>query len=170
MNILKVSRLLRSFPALLGLLLAGVWAHAQDFQSTTHGDWEVVCAEFGGERQCQMRQGLDLTSEEGSGRVLEVALSVLEDGARFMEIVLPLGLDVRPGIVLQVDSREEFNAPFLTCVQQGCVAGFLVSDEQFAAMRAGQVLRVGFRPFNADRVFVVESSLRGFTAASRELR
>jgi invasion protein IalB len=170
MNMLKASRFWLSFPSLLGLLLGGASVHAQEFQSTMHGDWEVVCAEFGGERQCQMRQGLDLTSEEGTGRVLELALSRLEDGSRLMEVVLPLGLDVRPGIVLQVDERDEFNAPFLTCVQQGCVAGFLVDDATFAAMRAGQLLRIGFRPFNADRVFVVEASLRGFTAASRELR
>lgn len=144
-------------------------------ERSQHQDWESVCVtvangEDTSERLCQIRQALDLETEQGTGRVLEVVLRVYDAQRHVMEIVLPVGLDLRAGIVLQVDDGQEVNAPFLTCLQQGCLVAMLVEAEMLAAMRRGRVMRVGFRPFNAEQVLVLEVSLRGFTAASRMLR
>lgn len=154
----------------LGFL--GISPVAAQPTTQTHGDWEVICQPSNGSTtHCQMMQALNISSEEGVTRAMEIAIVPDGDGNHFLEMMLfVFGLDLRPGVVMQVDEGAEFHAEFMTCVQQGCVAVRPLTDEQMAAMRAGRILRIGFRPIQSEQIFVMESSLMGFTAASRALR
>ena len=87
-----------------------------------------------------------------------------------MELVFPLAMDLRAGIALKIDGGPETQQPYATCVAQVCVVLVAVDDAFLAAMRAGALLHVGFRPFGVQRTLVLDVSLRGFTRASNELR
>ncbi len=131
-----------------------------------HGDWVTLCIEQPTKR-CQMVQTIDVENDQGKGRLLETAVQLAEDGTLIMQWLLPLGVDLRPGIVVKVDENAEFNASYLTCVQNGCVAVAPVDEARLAQFRAGTMAKLGFRAINNPQNLAVDISLKGFTAASR---
>lgn len=141
----------------------------QEPEVTTHQDWESLCWELDdGSEFCQMQQTLQVENQGEQGPYLRT--TIRREGERYvMELLLPLGVDLRPGIVMQVDEGEERNAGFVTCIQQGCVAATELTNEMFEEMRGGRELNVGFRPLQSEQVLVFDVSLMGFTAASNEL-
>lgn len=157
------------YPALIALFVMASTAFAQTPEITQYQDWVGICTEVQGQQRCEIQQTLDMENEQGSMRLLSATVNKLEDQL-IMQLLLPLGLDLRPGIAMQIDEAEEFTAPYLTCVQEGCLVAVLLDDARVSAMRAGQVARVGFRPFDTDQTLVVEMSLMGFTRASQSLK
>lgn len=161
MNIFRTS-------LLLTLFLSSV-AFAQTPQTTEYQDWVGICAEVQGQERCEIQQILDMENEQGNSRLLRATVSKMNNQL-IMQLLLPLGLDVRPGVVMQVDAGEEFGAPFLTCIQEGCLVAVPLDESRLAAMRAGSAIKVGFRPFNTDQTLVLEISLMGFTRASQTVK
>jgi invasion protein IalB len=86
-----------------------------------------------------------------------------------MVMYVPLGLDLRPGVLFQVDERLRREFPYQTCLPRGCrvVAG--LDSEMQEAMRAGNRYRVGVIALGADQIGVIEGSLTGFTAGLRAI-
>lgn len=144
-------------------------AFAQTPETTEYQDWMGICADVQGQQRCEIQQTLNMENEQGNTRLLRATVSKLENQL-ILQLLLPLGLDLRPGIVMQVDEGAEFTAPFLTCIQEGCLVAVPLDDTRLSAMRAGQVAKVGFRPFNTDQTLVVEMSLMGFTRASQSVK
>ena len=137
-------------------------------QKATHGKWEVICATLGGKEQCQAVQVLQMTGEgEAAATGRRLLRVVAQRGAQGMvfSFELPLGLDLRPGMVYQIDANAEAALPFLVCTPGGCVASTLLSDELRQQLRAGKQMKVGFRPLGSENVMVVEVSLDGVTKA-----
>ena len=161
MNMLRTS-------LLLTLFLSSV-AFAQTPQTTEYQDWVGICAEVQGQERCEIQQVLNMENEQGNTRLLRATVSKM-DSQLIMQLLLPLGLDVRPGVVMQIDEGEEFGVPFLTCVQEGCLVAVPLDERRLAAMRAGSAVKVGFRPFNTDQTLVLEISLMGFTRASQTVK
>ncbi|WP_063465792.1 invasion associated locus B family protein [Ectothiorhodospira sp. BSL-9] len=156
--------------AAMALLMLPWGASANEPTRTTHQDWQSVCLEVEGTERCQIQQTLEMDGAEGRGPAMQVNIRDMRDGTRIIEVLLPLGLDLRAGIVMQVDDGDEYNAPFLTCFEQGCLTARTLDPELEEAMRAGTNMRVGFRPFNSEQILVADVSLMGFTAASREIK
>lgn len=158
---------------LCGVLVSGMWMFhsvmAQEPVITEYQDWIGVCAEVAGQERCEIQQTLNVENEQGLSRLMRATVSLM-DGQRVMQFLLPLGLDLRPGIVMQIDEGEEFKSGFLTCVQEGCLVAFPLDDSRLQQMRAGKALKLGFRPFNTDQTLVIEASLMGFTRASNSIK
>jgi invasion protein IalB len=161
MNILRSSLLLTLFLSSVAL--------AQTPQTTEYQDWVGICAEVQGQERCEIQQVLNMENEQGNTRLLRATVSKM-DNQLIMQLLLPLGLDVRPGVVMQIDEGAEFGAPFLTCVQEGCLVALPLDEGRLTAMRAGSSVKVGFRPFNTDQTLVLEISLMGFTRASQTVK
>ncbi|WP_018937819.1 MULTISPECIES: invasion associated locus B family protein [unclassified Thioalkalivibrio] len=172
--------------ALLALLLAGLAAPgaAQDMgqpgqpqqpvqqepETTVYQDWEVACIDTPNGERCQMQQTLQIQDEQAQGLFLQATIR-REGDQHVIEVLVPLGVDLRPGIRMQVDDAgEEMDAGYVTCVQQGCVAGRELNDSQMSSLRGGQALTVAFRALHQEQPFVFDVSLMGFTDASNELR
>ncbi|WP_052063576.1 invasion associated locus B family protein [Nitrincola sp. A-D6] len=151
------------------LLFMSYGIFAQEPQTTEYQDWVGICADVQGQERCEIQQVLNMENEQGNTRLLRATVSKL-DNQLIMQLLLPLGLDVRPGVVMQVDEGVEFGAPFLTCVQEGCLVAVPLDDNRLTAFRSGSVVKVGFRPFNTDQTLVVELSLMGFTRASQTVK
>ncbi|WP_019594321.1 invasion associated locus B family protein [Thioalkalivibrio sp. ALM2T] len=174
------------FIALLALLLVGLAAPGtaqqmgqpgqpqqpvqQEPETTVYQDWEVACIDTSNGERCRMQQTLQIQDEQAQGLFLQA--TVRREGDRHViEVLVPLGVDLRPGIRMQVDDAgEELDAGYVTCVQQGCVAGRELNSQQMSALRGGQALTVAFRALHQEQPFVFDVSLMGFTNASNRLQ
>lgn len=136
---------------------------------TQHQDWGSVCFTRNGATRCDIQQVVTAEMPDGARLTLQVALAI-QDGTRMMELALPLAMDLRAGVVLKIDDGPEIPHRYATCIAQSCVVLLAVDDQMMAALRAGELMRVGFRPFGVDRTLVLDVSLLGFTRASERLR
>jgi len=139
--------------------------------------WSVVCGDAKNSQTCRMEQKLFAQKvvkgqQQTLGKVL--GLTVLYAGKKsrqpMLVMDLPLGVDLRPGMVLRVDNGKETTAPYLRCMKTGCLARLRLTPQMVAMMRKGLKLRVGFRPFGSAKTVVVDASLKGFTKAFARLR
>lgn len=161
---------------LLGaMILPSGQAHAQTAEAPA---WQLRCADTNDASTCTMNQELFLQQtvdgeRQTVGRLLNLTVVYLNAGGErvpFMSLQMPLGVDLRPGAVMRVDEESETPLEFLRCTEAGCDASARVTPELLAQLRAGNVLRVGFRPWGSEQVTAVEASLIGFTAAFGQLR
>lgn len=156
----------------LSLLISAPLALADDQPTqTTYKDWTRVCyAAPDSAKRCEAVQVISVTQNEQTQPILRATLSTTgADQGRFLEVALPLGMDLRAGIVMQIDEGEELVAAYTTCVPQGCAAVLPVNDSLFQAFQAGAGAKIGFRPFGTSQTQVIEMSLSGFTAASKDI-
>lgn len=126
----------------------------------THQDWQVVCEDTPTGESCFITQA---AVDEDGEPVMQISIGVI-DGERVMVIHLPLGLDLRPGILFQVGDGLQREFPFQTCLPNGCRVIARVDQEMLAALRGGTSFRVGVKTVESDRAAAIEGSLMGFTA------
>ena len=134
--------------------------------------WAVVCADANDARTCRMEQTLfvDKTVEgqqERLGQLLSLTVLYVGEEARrpLLVMKLPLGVDLRPGMVLRVDNHEEIKAPYLRCTNAGCEVQVELTAALVAQLKGGLKLQVGIRPFGSSQTVVIDASLEGFTRA-----
>ena len=134
--------------------------------AVSHKDWRVVCNV---QEQCVASQIISVKKDDQLQNVLSLTLVNGQDGNANLELKLPFGIDLRPGIVTRVDASDEEKFSFITCMPDGCIAVMPMTKARQAAFRKGAKLAVGFRPLGNEKVMVVEASLSGFTAATNEV-
>jgi invasion protein IalB len=135
-------------------------------------DWVVRCGQpaEGAPSACEMvQQRLD---EQGQ-TVLAIAVGkVPNTNDPGMLIILPLGIWLRPGVVLQVDGGEEVPVPVERCERRGCQVELLLEANVLTLLKAGTEANVLFQIYDENgepRVVGVPFSLLGFTAALNEI-
>lgn len=77
---------------------------------------------------------------------------------------LPLGLSIRTGVTLSVDTKEVAKLDFQTCDANGCYSGDTLGGELLQAMRAGKELAIGFQDLQKKSISI-RIDLAGFAAA-----
>lgn len=142
--------------------------------------WKRVCQDDAKIESCRIVQQLFLNKnvdgkKQTVGRVLSLAvlyLQVPQTGQRqpFMSIIMPLGVDLRAGAKIKVDKGEEISLRFLQCTKAGCAASIGLDAKLLDAMKAGNLLRVAFRPWGSKETAVLEASLAGFTKGINSLK
>ena len=133
-----------------------------------HQDWQSICELREEKTICQISQTLQREQDGQASFAMRITLSK-QDNKIFMEVVLPLGLDLPAGIAFQVDEGNEINLPFATCVAQGCAAGVVTEEAFLNQLRKGTIMRVAFRPFAQTQTSLLNVSLSGFTSAMKVL-
>ncbi len=141
--------------------------------------WKVICQDDSNPQTCRMSQNhyIQRTTKDGkkvAGKILGVTIIYLADkktGQRHphMSIQVPLGVDLRPGLIYRIDNGSQINLPFLRCTKSGCDAALQVSEELLEAMLGGTDMQIGFRGWGAQQVTVVKVTLIGFTKAFSSL-
>ena len=172
-------RLLSVFVLALPLWLSSQPAMAQSASNTSgssndsssmthnsHQDWQSFCELRKEKTICKISQTLQREKDGQVNFAMRITLSKLDDKT-FMEVALPLGLDLQAGIVLRVDENEEINLPFATCVAQGCAAVIVAEQEFLSKLRKGTVMKVAFRAFAQTQTSLLNVSLSGFTSAMK---
>ena len=136
------------------------------------GDWFLRC-EARGEGQgelCYLHQTLNYSKGNVSGKLLDIKIGALGEGKELYTIImLPLGLSLQSGAIVQADGGKSTPLTIQTCTNDGCRSVAPVSDDLLRGFRQGELLKVAFVPFGGTQTVVVEASLAGFTAAYRAL-
>ncbi|MFO8003158.1 invasion associated locus B family protein [Thioalkalivibrio sp.] len=154
-------------PTLLLMVLGTAPASAQlggeVRQGPTHQDWQVICEDLPDGETCFITQAA--VDEEGEP-VMQISIGLIE-GDTVMVVYLPLGLDLRPGMLFQVGETLQREFPFQTCLPNGCRVVARVDAEMMDALRGGTTFSIGVKTLDSDSVAVIEGSLMGFTAGFR---
>lgn len=180
MSPLRISRL-GKLPmiasAILMALLAPAGAQTADDAKPA---WTVACTDAKDPQTCTMwqrhypaRKAGGQQGNPGTLMVLSVRFAAAPGETvrkPYLLVQLPLGVDLRRGMVMRIDNGNEKTGKFLRCLNTGCEANFLLTDNLVELLKAGRVLRVGFVPLGSETVLVVEASLDGFTKAFNTLR
>lgn len=148
---------------------------AQPYVAAEHRDWQVICTRIEGQEAeaCEIYQLL----REASGQpIAEISIAALAETGQIvagatittpLETFLPAGLGFRLG----ADAEEMRIEAFRVCTVVGCVVRMGLSAAEVQAMERGSDAFVTIVPFVAvDRPVDITVSLRGFTAAMRDLR
>ena len=148
---------------------------AQPYVAAEHRDWQVICTRIDGQEAeaCEIYQLL----REASGQpIAEISIAALAETGQIvagatittpLETFLPAGLGFRLG----ADAEEMRIEAFRVCTVVGCVVRMGLSAAEVQAMERGSDAFVTIVPFVAvDRPVDITVSLRGFTAAMRDLR
>jgi len=138
--------------------------------------WTHICTDPKLPQTCRIEQKLFVNQggegqEKQMGQILNVAVlySGINDRKPYIVMQLPLGVDLRAGMVLKVDDAKEMKAPFLKCTKAGCEIQSVLTDDLLAQLKRGNFMKVGFRAFGAKKTMVVNADLSGFTKAFSKL-
>lgn len=128
--------------------------------------WLVRCQAVGDKTGCGMSQRI-LDKQSGQSVLqLHLGRSATGDGHQLVA-VLPLGVTVPPGIVIQIGQNKR-NVAFTQCLPGGCVAPLAIDAATLDAFRSGTEGRVGVVDRRGQTV-AVPFSLKGFGGAFEKM-
>ena len=133
------------------LILASSWSAIAQEQATTlpggasslqeiYQDWRVTCQIINNTTACAASQQ---QARKDGQRVLSIELRNAADNALSGTLVLPFGLRLNDGVILQVD-EEVVDEPrrFRTCLPVGCMVPLTLDAATVNVLRAGQTLKL----------------------------
>jgi len=131
-------------------------------QAPTNG-WYKVCAKQEDNDICNVQ----FQSVANTGQLL-TAVSMLEiKGAvnrKTLQITVPIGRLIPPGIKLRVDDKKEATLPFFVCVPQSCIGEVQLDDAIVTMFKSGKMLTITSTNYQ-NKPNPVQITLEGFTAA-----
>ena len=162
---------------IMAIVAIGFFMHAH---AQTGVVWQKLCNDPEKAETCRITQQLYLSQEGEDGKqqtagrilgltVLHVTHSKTNKRQPYMSVQMPMGVDLRPGAVLKVDQGKDIPVRYLRCTQAGCDASIHLDPGLLAALKAGNDLFVGFRPWGSDQTTVLKASLKGFSKAYASL-
>jgi len=111
----------------------------RDARSIKYGDWQKFCFKPGGAKMV-CRTTIAGTFETGQTAVRLYVVEREDGGAARLQLFLPVGLAVRPGVKLTVDKGAAHNIPFSFCLTNSCIAGDKASPALLREMESGKSL------------------------------
>ena len=164
--------------AALGLAMEGAAAPAsaqseaprnQTTEDRWIEDWVLRCLPAAESRPRTCRMVQSAVASEGGQRLLQVAVGRFGPERLLGAVIsVPIGVRLPPGIDLRVDDRKPWNFTFERCSPSSCQVHALLHEELLQSLKAGLVGRVTFQDAVGQPI-TVDFSLKGFTAALREL-
>lgn len=113
----------------------------REARAIKYGDWQKLCFKPGGARMV-CRTTISGTFETGQTAVrLYVTEGEGSDAAR-LQLFLPVGLYMRPGVKLTVDKGSAHTIPFSWCLTNTCIAGEALSAALLRELENGKNLTV----------------------------
>jgi len=113
----------------------------REARSIKYGDWQKLCFKPGGAKMA-CRTTISGAFETGQTAV-RVYLTEREGGGTArLQLFLPVGLYMPPGVKLTVDRGSAHKIPFTWCLTNTCIAGDAASPALLRAMEAGKTLVV----------------------------
>mgnify|MGYP000040039518 CR=1 FL=1 len=142
--------------------------------------WLRTCVDNKKPTTCRIGQQLFLSKkidgkQKNLGLVLGLSILYSEDPktkkrALYMTFRMPLGVDLRPGAVMRIDKGPEIRLTYLQCTNSGCDASLPLDGKILKALKSGNTINIGFRPWGQTKVTAIPASLKGFTKAFRGLK
>ena len=127
----------------------------------TYQDWSLAC-EGAPQTICTVSQ--QQTQQNGQ-RVMAIELKRNADGTLAGNLILPFGLALDAGVVLQIDdAAPQKPLRFSTCLPAGCLVSLSFDAKAVAVVKTSASLKVRVQSMDAKEV-VLPISLKGLAAA-----
>lgn len=128
------------------------------------GDWTVRCFPMKSASPCDMFQQQD--SKNSKQRILSVSIAYIPSLNRHaIQISVPLGIAVQPGVVLQAGSFTSKAMPYRRCDQAGCYVEMLIDNSTIDQLsHGGDSAMVKVTGVDGKK-YDLKFSLKGFSAA-----
>jgi invasion protein IalB len=107
----------------------------------TFSPWTKLCPtpnEANAKKVCFT--GRDGRVENGMPVVAAVLIEAEGEQRKLLRITLPLGMALAPGTRVVIDQGQPITAPYVICLQNGCMADYEASQELINNMKKGQGL------------------------------
>ncbi|MEO0635542.1 MAG: invasion associated locus B family protein [Pseudomonadota bacterium] len=146
--------------ALAASAFVSVPAFAQ--QATPQG-WFKTCNKNADTEICTVQQ----LRRASTGQLVTGVALILIDGpqdGQLLQVSVPSGRSIQPGIDLQIDGGAATKLPYVVCVPDRCVAEMRLTNEMIASFKRGGELRLTSTNFQR-QPNPVPVTLTGFTAA-----
>lgn len=111
----------------------------REARSIKYGDWQKFCFKPGGAKMV-CRTTIAGTFETGQTAVRLYVVEREDGGGARLQLLLPVGLAVRPGVKLTVDKGTAHKIPFSWCLTNTCIAGDAASPALLREMESGKSL------------------------------
>ena len=111
----------------------------REARTIKYGDWQKFCFKPGGPKMV-CRITITGTFETGQTAVRIYLTEREGDGTARLQLFLPVGLYVRPGVKLTVDDGPAHKIPFSWCLTNTCIAGEAASPTLLREMEKGKNL------------------------------
>lgn len=140
----------------------------------TDGDWTTACT-TAEPRQCVMRQVGRMASGE---EIMEMSIRRIEPQQTqqgtveaLVNVRTPLGVLLREGLSIQIDSAQPQVGQFVLCAADGCLLREPLPNSLVEAMKKGAAAKISFAVPQGNQAARIEAdiSLSGFTAAFNAL-
>jgi len=136
-----------------------------------HGDWVVRCTPnpppgaspppAGKQQVCFLIQ--ELVDQDSGRPLMKITVGFFGQGRQVAAVIAtPLGVQLRPGILVSVDGKEIDRVGYQVCEPGGCQAVLPMNDAAIAAFKADAKAEARIEVRGQERGLPV--SLRGFTA------
>jgi len=113
----------------------------REARSIKYGDWQKICFKPGGAKMtCRTTIRGDFETGQPA-----VRLHVVEregSGRARLQLFLPVGLSIPPGVKVAVDKGTAYKIPFSWCLTNTCIAGDAANPALLRAMETGKQLTV----------------------------
>jgi invasion protein IalB len=166
--------------AVLGWAVRGVATYNTATQSmTSYDSWRVACpAASQKDAGCEIIQ--DVLDNQSHAEITRIAIVKSPAGKLLLNLTLPLGVALEPGVGLTFDSDTDaeskdpkapkqpmITAKYRTCTQQGCIVDIPIDDKLQAQLDGDKDGRLVFVGANDTKPIAVPLSLKGYAAAKR---
>lgn len=133
---------------------------------TTYGSWRVACpAAKQTNVNCEIIQ--DVLDNQSHEEIVRIAVGKQPDGKPALDLVMPLGVALEPGVGLVMGTNSMIAAKFRTCTQQGCIADIPLDQNLQKEFDQGKDGKVVFEGSNDNKPIAIPISLTGYAAAQR---
>jgi invasion protein IalB len=113
----------------------------REARSIKYGDWQKLCFKPGGAKMV-CRTTISGTFETGQTAVRVYVTEREGDSSARLQLFLPVGLYMPPGVKLSVDKGTTYKIPFTWCLTNTCIAGDAAKPALLRELEAGKNLTV----------------------------
>lgn len=152
---------------LIGWAVRGVATYNTSTQAVTaYGSWRVACpAASQANVNCEIVQ--DVLDSQSHEEIVRIAIGKLPNGKSAIDVVMPLGVALEPGVGLVLGTDPMHTVKYRTCTQQGCIVDIPVDQKIQAELDSGKDGRLVFAGANDNKPIAIPVSLTGFSQAQR---
>lgn len=149
----------------VGWAIRGVATYNTATQAVTaYGSWRVACpAARQANVNCEIIQ--DILNSQTHEEIVQIAIGKLPNGKAAINMVMPLGVALEPGVGLVFGTNPMTTAKYRTCSQQGCIVEMPIDQRLQKELDGGKDGRVVFAGAADNKPIAVPVSLTGFGQA-----
>jgi invasion protein IalB len=151
----------------VGWAVRGVATYNTSTQAiTAYGSWRVACpAAKQANVNCEVVQ--DVLDSQSHEEIVRIAVGKLPNGSATLDMVMPLGVALEPGVGLVLGTNPMHTAKYRTCTQQGCIVDMPIDAKLQKELDDGKDGRILLAGANDNKPIAIPLSLTGFADAQR---